>query len=252
MLDLYAESEMVRTWIPFAPAFAAFVIGFTGSGHCAGMCGSMGRLAQGRAPSPYNLASYQLGRLITYSLLGGLIGTVGGEVLAAYRPGASKIGLALLASASIWSAFQIVWPNLQSPFAHRTLHKISEFFFSIGKNSPKLKAFSFGIGTAFLPCGFLWGFLIASAASAGFFPGALILFAFGLGTTPALGVFQWLSHRLERRFSPKISAGIWLSLSLLSFATQAGILKKHHPVEPPQSQTQDSIPSSQPEHTHCH
>ncbi len=251
MSALSASSFAVENWSTFAPAVAAIGVGFAGSGHCAGMCGSMVRLAQGDSPSTPTLISYQIGRLLTYSLLGGVIGAMGGELLSSLRPSVSLAAIGLLSLGSIWSAFRMIRPTSSHSYLNTILHRVSSLFFASKQRSPLLRSFSFGVGTAFLPCGFLWGFLIASAASAGFLSGAGILFAFGLGTVPALGVFHWISKHLERRLSPKISATLWLILSLSSFAAQAGLFpKKHldHPVNhPTQNESSENVT-----HTHCH
>jgi sulfite exporter TauE/SafE len=58
-----------------------FLMGITGSLHCAGMCGQLALLAGGRGLLPY-LA----GKTTSYLLLGALAGAFGDAVLKAVQP----------------------------------------------------------------------------------------------------------------------------------------------------------------------
>ena len=248
-MDHFA-SLLGNHWISTAPAVAAFTVALLGSGHCAGMCGGLVRLAQGRDPNLVTLSLYHVGRIATYSLLGGVIGALGGGFLLQLKPEVSKVALLLLAMGSAWSAYRIIRPAPTLNTLTRLLHRISEFFFRQGDRTSYRGSLFFGIGTAFLPCGFLWGFLIASAASSGAIAGATIMIAFGLGTLPALGAFQWLSQKLERKVSPQISATLWLSISLLSFAAQAGLLKKRAENPPNQPVSENQVIREAPHSCH--
>ena len=65
-----------------AMLLSVFLASILGSTHCAGMCGAFVMLAvsdfKGRPGTPpLALASYHLGRLTTYTLLGSIAGVVG-------------------------------------------------------------------------------------------------------------------------------------------------------------------------------
>ena len=83
--------------------WTAFILGLVGSLHCAGMCGPLALAlpAAGRSPAKYlaGRMAYNLGRLITYCLLGVVFGLVGRSlVLAGIQRWVSiALGVALLA-----------------------------------------------------------------------------------------------------------------------------------------------------------
>ena len=59
---------------------AALVIGFVGSLHCMGMCGPLALYVTGNQRSPAAFVRYHGGRLLSYMILGALLGWVGYSV----------------------------------------------------------------------------------------------------------------------------------------------------------------------------
>jgi len=59
--------------------WTAFLLGFLGSFHCLGMCGPIALAVSAKDNAPFlkNKIIYNLGRTLTYSALGGVIGLVG-------------------------------------------------------------------------------------------------------------------------------------------------------------------------------
>ena len=59
--------------------WTAFLLGFLGSFHCLGMCGPIALAVSAKDNSRFlrNKIIYNLGRTVTYSILGALIGLIG-------------------------------------------------------------------------------------------------------------------------------------------------------------------------------
>lgn len=198
MLSTAADiSPFITAQIPY---WTALLAGALGGVHCLGMCGGvLGALAYGlpapvradaRAVLPYVLA-YNLGRISTYVLLGGLIGGLGalaGDAIAAYggwswlRAAAGLIMIAMgLYLAGWWFGLLAVerlgaglWARLE-PLRRRVMPV----------SGPR-HAYLFGLVWGLLPCGLVYTMLIWALAAGGPLQGAGFLAAFGLGTLPLL------------------------------------------------------------------
>jgi len=64
---------------------------------------------------------------------------------------------------------------------------------------PAISALPLGLLFGFIPCGYLYAVAITAAQSASVATGALMLFAFGLGTAPSLLLFGGAAHWLSGR-----------------------------------------------------
>jgi sulfite exporter TauE/SafE len=179
--------------------FAAFLVGLLGGVHCVGMCGGIvGALSLGVPERQrrgmvrwYFLLCYNLGRLISYTLAGALLGGIGW--LASNWSGLHQIQQYLQLIAALfmvalglylggwWTALAvleraggIVWARLE-PLGRR--------FLPI--RSPR-HALLLGLVWGWLPCGLVYSVLIWSIATGDPLRGAALMFCFGLGTLPNL------------------------------------------------------------------
>jgi len=186
---------------------SAFFIGLLGSGHCLGMCGGITTmltsalpktniipLAQNQqqhaSPPRYLLVLlYHLGRISSYSVIGGIVGFSGAIA-------AKNIGLPLASLRVIAAIFLILlglylgqWYLLLSKVENvgkklwRYLSPLSRKFIPI--KSAK-QALFLGVLWGWLPCGLVYSTLTWSLASSSLLTGSLIMLFFGLGTLPAL------------------------------------------------------------------
>lgn len=167
----------------------AFVLGLLGSAHCMGMCGGIAAtigLHQHQKRIGH-LVGYNLGRVISYSIAGALVGSLGfllkGEILGlALR---TVAGLLLIAMgfyiAKWWQGLLQVeklggyaWRFIQ-PFAARLLPVESA-----------KQAITLGFFWGWLPCGLVYSTLLWSATAQSASQSALLMLAFGMGTLPAM------------------------------------------------------------------
>jgi sulfite exporter TauE/SafE len=158
--------------------------------HCVPMCGGfvLGQVADGMARLPVtrlcewhrarqgSLLPYHLGRLTTYSILGAVAGAAAGRLP---RFGLVSAALLLLGAALFLAHLTRLLPGLDRVPAgwSRVVTRATRHMRG---------GYPLGLALGFLPCGFLYAALTASAASGDPLLGALGMAAFGLGTAPAL------------------------------------------------------------------
>lgn len=200
-----------------------------GSLHCVGMCGGIVALCTGGLDaedrSVGQLAAWNLGRLVTYSGLGAASGAIGRAVdfgggsvglprLAAIVAGAMMIGMGLIALARA-AGVGIACPSAPAPVRN----VIGRGVKSAMSLSPTRRSATIGLLTGFLPCGWLYAFVAASATTGDPLSGALVMTAFWLGTVPAmvgvgLGV-RFAGARL-RRHLPTLTAALLVIVGLVA------------------------------------
>ncbi len=140
---------------------------------------------------------FVLGRIIGYTLLGGLLGVVGKAlapsplvtaviaILAALYM--LVMGLDMLGIAPVW--LKRLTPRMPKALSHQVMD-------AEGKEHP-LAPLLLGAATFFLPCGFTQAFQLYALTTGSFITGALTLLAFALGTAPALLALGWASSSLK-------------------------------------------------------
>ena len=185
---------------PLYPVFLAtgFAVGF---GHCIGMCGPIVvslslNLKDKNLLIPHLL--YNSGRVVTYSLLGGVMGATGSFTLVAAHIAEIQKGAMIFAGVLIiimglamsgWISFGKVFGNSYNPggFVSKGFRRLSQI------KSPAAY-FPIGLLLGLLPCGPVYTALLAAAGAGmkaagtldGIIKGMGVMICFGLGTVPAL------------------------------------------------------------------
>lgn len=167
--------------------WTAVVLGFLGSFHCLGMCGpiAMAISAKDAAPFLQNKIIYNLGRTLTYSFLGAVVGMLGYSLsLVGFQQGISiGMGIFILLMAFFYKKSEsIITGSGFFGAVYRLKSSLSHFL----KRGGSFAFFMSGILNGFLPCGMVYIALIASLALQSPLDGAIYMFSFGLGTIPML------------------------------------------------------------------
>jgi len=186
--------------------FEIFLIGLLGSTHCIGMCGGFVAMYSLKKPAAepslqYHLL-YNIGRITTYSLIGGTLGYVGSFAASLGRhrgiPGAVLLfsgvlmflmGLNLAGILGKRGLFEDTGIT-ERTFFRKSLHRILALESAWG-------TLLLGLLLGFLPCGLLYPLFMNAAASGGFVSGMLTMLIFGLGTVPAMLSFGYLVSRIQ-------------------------------------------------------
>ena len=180
-------------------ALAALVLGATGSGHCALMCGPLACAAGGTTSGQQRLraaTAWHLGRLSSYALAGALLGTVGHGLTQHSANQALRGALPwILAAGLVASALEIGRYVPALPWLGRATRSVGRL---AARLSPTGRGLALGAVTPLLPCGLLYGLFLAAGAAGSSQGGALLMAAFAIGATPALVAVQGGSGFLER------------------------------------------------------
>lgn len=167
--------------------WTAFTIGFLGSFHCVGMCGPLAMVVgSGVGTSQLHLKIlYNLGRVLTYSVLGLFAGLVGKSFnILGFQDDLSVAAGVLIILFVLFSNDKVV-----SFFTGKTVRFTSGLRSVLGKMLRKKSPWALtGIGllNGLLPCGFVYLALVGSA-TAGSIGGSLgYMILFGLGTIPMM------------------------------------------------------------------
>jgi sulfite exporter TauE/SafE/copper chaperone CopZ len=146
---------------------------------------------------------FNVGRLVSYTLLGGVVGALGSTLM--LSPTATGT-LTLVASAvMIVLGLQMLglFPSL-GRFVPTMPKSVAHRIFGFANRDTKQTAFLLGGLTFFLPCGFTQALQLYVLAKGDFLTGALTMLAFALGTLPALLSLSALSSfakgAFQRRF----------------------------------------------------
>lgn len=179
---------------------SALVMGLLGGPHCVAMCGAacagIARAAEPR--STRALWSFQVSRLVGYSLMGALAGgTVQGlawmgQHTAVIRPVWTMMHVAalLLGLVLVWQARQ---PAFIDGWSQTLWRKVRPVMVAMGGRAPVV----LGVGWTLMPCGLLYSALLVASLSASAFSGALIMAAFASGTMVSLVAGPWLLLKLK-------------------------------------------------------
>lgn len=188
-----------------------FVVGLLTSLHCIAMCGGINLsvcvkyTSAGGSPKSSQLKPsllYNLGRVISYTLVGGLVGALGSAI--------SFSGTAKGIVAVISGVFMVImglnmlnifpWLRKLNPrlpkFLGRKVHNSSN-----GGNRGPLYV---GLLNGLMPCGPLQAMQLYALGTGSFTAGALSMFLFSLGTVPLMFGFGAVSSLLSGKFTHKM------------------------------------------------
>jgi sulfite exporter TauE/SafE len=170
--------------------WTAFMIGLAGSLHCVGMCGPIALALpyQGQQPlqAAGNVLLYNMGRILTYSLLGMVIGLIGKGLFVAGIQAYLSMGLGVLFL--IVALFSI---NLESgiyrlSFIQSLNNWVKKQLGTLLRNHRWYNFFGIGLLNGLLPCGLVYMGIAGAVTSASVLGSMQYMALFGLGTLPLM------------------------------------------------------------------
>ncbi len=170
--------------------WTAFIIGIAGSFHCIGMCGPIALALPGNFDKKTSLLIsrilYNTGRIITYSLLGGVCGFIGQTIaLGGYQQSLSLV-LGIFILIMIFLPSRYASKILPASFHSRIIARIKSLWFKHFQKSTYSSLLVIGILNGFLPCGLVYVALAGAATTSTLSNGALYMMMFGVGTFPIM------------------------------------------------------------------
>ena len=198
-------------WVLMGTVFIASLLG---SLHCVGMCGPFALVAaadpEKRSSAIVPTFAYSFGRLISYSVVGLVFGTLGMAVnqtqrltdwqqSATYLAGGLMIAVGLVALMR-YMGVRIVLPSFATP-----LKKWLQHGFQYTVSMPPLtRALTIGLLTSLMPCGWLYAFAITAAGTGSPMGGVLLMVTFWAGTVPVMAALMMGANRIGNRIQRKV------------------------------------------------
>lgn len=214
-----------------------FIASLLGSLHCVGMCGPFALLAGGKAQSNDSAIlptfAYSAGRLLTYSIVGLVFGTLGmalnagtsfaqWQQTATYLAGGLMIVVGLIAFARLYGV-KIVLPQALSP-----VRNVLKSGFAYAKVMPPIRrAFVIGALTSLMPCGWLYTFAITAAGTGSPLWGALVMAVFWAGTVPIMSALILGFDRIGvavQRHVPTMMASLVIAIGVFTIVYRAPVV----------------------------
>ncbi|MEW6548305.1 MAG: sulfite exporter TauE/SafE family protein [Spirochaetota bacterium] len=222
-----------------------FVVGLLTSVHCVAMCGgislsqSVRRLGESRiernAPPAAGSGGavrrltpgffYNAGRVVSYTLIGGIVGGLG----AVFSFSSAMKGML----AAIAGLFMVLLglkmlgvlsglPRLSRLMPTPIRNRFGRFSSASGKRGP----FAVGLLNGLMPCGPLQTMQLYALGTGSPWAGALSMFIFSLGTVPLMLIFSFAAALIPRKFFPamlKASAVLVMFLGVITFSRAATV-----------------------------
>jgi uncharacterized protein len=176
--------------------WTAFLLGFVGSAHCAGMCGPLALALPGgggRATFLVGRLLYNLGRVVTYLLMGAFFGLVGhGFALAGLQRWVSLVlGIVILVGVFVSPRFANALPVTR--FVSWLKATLGRLF----QQRALTSLFGVGLLNGLLPCGLVYIACAGATATGNLWSGVDYMIAFGLGTVPMMLAISLIGTKLQ-------------------------------------------------------
>ncbi|MGN1329791.1 MAG: sulfite exporter TauE/SafE family protein [Clostridia bacterium] len=182
-----------------------FLVGLLTSVHCISMCGGINlsqsiNSVKNEGKILKSNVLYNLGRVISYTVIGGIVGTIGSVIT---LNGIFK-GLIAIIAGIIMIIMGInmldIFPTLRK-FNIRIPKKLA---IALNKSKRGKTSFYIGLVNGFMPCGPLQAMQVYALSTGNFLRGAISMFLFSLGTVPLMFGFGTVASKLNKKFAEKM------------------------------------------------
>ena len=231
LLNKLAPSQLAQSGMGYG---TLFLIGAVTSVHCIAMCGGISLSqslpdAKGRKSSFSRPFLYNLGRVMSYTAIGAVLGTAGyviggGEAV--------SVPLTIQGLIKIIAGVMLLIMGLRLVGAFSWLQRFSLplpkiILGKVGRASAKVKApFIVGLLNGIMPCGPLQAMWLIALASGSPINGGLSMLLFSLGTLPLMLGFGSLVAVLGKKFTHTVQSvgAVIVAVMGLALLTQGGVL----------------------------
>ena len=201
--------------------WSAFLIGIVGSFHCIGMCGpialALPSYSSNRSKMVMSRVLYNVGRAITYSLFGIVVGLIGeGLNMAGLQQSISIIAGALILIMVVLPSRFVQRISILKPAVGFTNYLKQKFGLLLKRKSAS-STFLIGVLNGFLPCGLVYIAIAGAFAAGGLMNGALYMFMFGLGTIPLMLIASIAGNFVNVGIRKRINKAVPVFMIALAF-----------------------------------
>jgi sulfite exporter TauE/SafE len=166
--------------------YTALILGLVGSLHCAGMCGPLALAVPVTGNTGMGFITgrlaYNLGRIVTYCLLGLLFGLAGRTLVLAGIQRWASIALGLLLLIGLFSSRHLA---LWKPIIALVEQLKFRMSYQLRRRS-LLSLVLLGLFNGLLPCGLVYVACAGATATGSWLAGVEYMAGFGLGTVPMM------------------------------------------------------------------
>jgi len=182
-----------------------FIVGLLTSLHCVAMCGGINisqcvsNTNEGNSKLKPSLL-YNLGRVISYTIIGGIVGAIGSVVSFS---GATK-GIVVIISGAFMLVMGLNMLNI-FPWLKRFNPRMPKIFgYKVYNNNAKRGPLYVGLLTGLMPCGPLQAMQLYALGTGSFVMGATSMMIFSLGTVPLMFGLGAVSTLLSSKFTHRL------------------------------------------------
>ncbi len=196
--------------------WTGFIFGIFGSAHCIGMCGPIAVALPGSRNHMHSYLSgrvfYNLGRTITYTIMGAVLGLLGlGVWLAGYQQ-----ALSVLTGSGIVVVTILTWNRAWIPTGG-LFTGLSGYFNRMMRplmhSNSQSGMLIIGVLNGFLPCGLVYVALAAALSTGSIIGGMAYMALFGLGTAPVMFLMAVSPGLLTGKWHLRLQKAIpWLAI----------------------------------------
>jgi sulfite exporter TauE/SafE len=208
-----------------------FILGLLGTGHCIGMCGPLIFAFPGRTGQFMPHVWYHLGRVTTYTALGGIMGGLGQMLTGAATGGATESlgwvnlikGVLWLVAAALLMLFGVTRlgvirePGWLTALAPERIPGFKRAMQGATEHPGTAVFYFLGLMLGFLPCGLSYGAFAQALGTGNAVQGTLLVLAFAVGTVPGLvllGTGASAIFSRYRRQSDILSGAVMILMAL--------------------------------------
>lgn len=212
-----------------------FIVGITASFHCISMCGGImltqtampdKMIADNKIKAIVPAAFYNVGRVLSYTLMGAIVGAVGSVITV--KPSAKGIIFIVIGLFMVLMSLQMmnIIPRLEKvPFRLPQSCSLPQSIRSRYSTKPLI----IGLLTGLMPCGQLQSMQLYALSTGSAVSGAISMFIFSIGTVPIMLLLGSLSAYASKKFQKymvRISGITIAALSILLILK--GVMINHH------------------------
>lgn len=205
----------------------AFLLGLSGSGHCLVMCGGIAAGIGSQQSNTLRPILFNLGRIITYSLSGLLVASIGFWLKDQHQwlmYALRTIAGVLLILMGLYIARWQLWLTRLEQLGQYIWNPIKPMISPLMQSQNNASAIKLGMLWGFLPCGLIYSTLTWVAANQEPLMGGIAMLFFGIGTLPAMLTSSFAAKALlsimQKRWIKQASGllliayGIWTLFSV--------------------------------------
>ena len=214
-----------------------FIASLLGSLHCVGMCGPFALLAgansERRKSAVVPTLAYSGGRLVTYSIVGLIFGSLGlvlnqGTSFANWQQSATYIAGGLMIVVGLIAMARYFGVRIRLPKVLSPMQRILKAGFARTKALPPIqRAFAIGALTSLMPCGWLYTFAITAAGTGSPFWGVAVMAVFWMGTVPVMAAlmlgFDRIGTSIQKRL-PVVMASLVILIGVFTLVYRAPVV----------------------------